>query len=180
MYVNRLGGVRLRAQGVGGSSLAVIPLWRGEEGVPCILLRVSKATRRVVIVSAAAAEDVKRRDELATHLVPLARKVGGEVWHEGRIAGGEPVATLEREVAQARAVVVMVSAELLAEERRFALVVQARARGARVVPVIMRSCLWKDTPLGDLEALPKNGTMVLFRDDPGEVWNEVATALEEV
>lgn len=132
-----------------------------------------------MIVSAAAAEDVKRRDELATHLVPLAQRVGGEVWHERRIAGGEPAAALDREIAQARAVVVMVSAELLADERRMALVAGALARGACVVPVIVRSCLWRETKLGDLEPLPRNGTMVLFRDDPGEVWNEVAAALEE-
>jgi tetratricopeptide (TPR) repeat protein len=134
----------------------------------------------VVILSAGGHDDVKLRDGLAKHLAPWARAAAAEVWHEGRLQGGERLALLDERVLRARAVVVLVTADLLADDARMTLVEGARSRGAHVVPVIARACDWKATWFGDLAVLPANHTTVAMCSDPGEVWNQVAPTLGDI
>jgi hypothetical protein len=46
------------------------------------------------------------------------------------------------------------------DEYRQELMVQEQAQTARAIPVIIRYCDWQPTPLGKLQALPRDGRPV--------------------
>jgi hypothetical protein len=48
------------------------------------------------------------------------------------------------------------------------------AKKARVIPVILRNCLWNRTPFAKLQALPKDGMAVAKWDSRDEAWTNVA------
>jgi hypothetical protein len=52
-----------------------------------------------------------------------------------------------------------------------------RQGSARVVPMIVRPCAWKTTPLADLQALPKDGKPVTSWSDRDEAFTYAAEAL---
>ena len=49
-----------------------------------------------------------------------------------------------------------------------------------VVPVIVRACLWKETPLRNIIALPKDGKPVKGYEDMDEAYLEVAEGIEKI
>ncbi|HEY6333656.1 MAG TPA: hypothetical protein VI756_30340, partial [Blastocatellia bacterium] len=58
---------------------------------------------------------------------------------------------------------------------------QRHAAGqGRVVPVILRSCLWQGMPFGRLQALPRDGKPIKTWNDEDEAFNDVASRLREI
>jgi hypothetical protein len=51
---------------------------------------------------------------------------------------------------------------------------------ARVVPVIVRTCAWQQTPLGRLQALPSGGRPVMDWPDSASVYAEIADHIRAV
>jgi hypothetical protein len=50
---------------------------------------------------------------------------------------------------------------------------------ARVIPVLLRPCLWEDTPFGGLSPLPANRVPVTKHPSQDEALAEVARALRD-
>lgn len=134
--------------------------------------------KTVVLLSAAERRDRELRNELAKHLVPLRAKQQLEVWHEGHVRPGDTHETaLSDAIARAALVIVLLTPEFLADEGRMARVERAKRSGQRIVPVLVRSCSWQDSPCGSLKILPANGRPVGQRKDRADAWTEVVAAL---
>lgn len=54
------------------------------------------------------------------------------------------------------------------------------AEQATVIPVILRACMWKETPLHKFQALPKDGKAVSSWDDRDEALTNVAQGIKDV
>lgn len=89
------------------------------------------------------------------------------------LAALEPTWEIELEARAARGsvIVVLLSAELLADDEAFAVLEAARAHGVPLWLVLMRPCdWWSAAPLADLGVLPVGGRAISAWSDQREAW----------
>jgi TIR domain len=133
-----------------------------------------------------ARKDGTLREDLYEHLALLRREGGISIWHDQDIGAGDNWhGRIHQQLETADVILLLVSASFIAsdycwdEEMRRAL--ERHARGdARVVPIIVRSCDWKDSPLAQLQVLPTNGTAVTSWINTDEAWSDVAQGVRDV
>jgi TIR domain len=148
-------------------------------------LAAGRADAPTVLVSYAR-NDAAFFEEISAHLSLLQRKGVIQVWHEGRIRAGESWADVIRnQIQNADIVILLISADFLASDfvwgHELALVLQRQRQGkATVIPVIVRPCLWEDSPLAAFQALPSDGKPVSLSPNPDRTWLTVARQIEEV
>jgi hypothetical protein len=58
--------------------------------------------------------------------------------------------------------------------------VERHERGeARVIPIILRACLWQDAPFGKLQTLPMDGRPVTSWPNVDEAFENIAKGIRE-
>ncbi|WP_437940360.1 toll/interleukin-1 receptor domain-containing protein [Sorangium sp. So ce341] len=119
---------------------------------------------RILVRHSSSANDRYLVEELLGHLRPLQRSAGIDVWSDEQIrAGAETRREIDRAVDQADVVLLLLSADFFASDGLVELEIpEFLARHAegklRVIPILMRSCVWEVHPwLRDLHPLPKGG-----------------------
>lgn len=111
-------------------------------------------------------KDVDYLNELRSHLNPLERSNRIKVWYDGNIeAGREWDASIKAALYSADIILLLVSSDSISSEYFYGNEVNIslerhRHRQARVIPIVLRPCAWEDTPLSELQALPKDGVAV--------------------
>jgi hypothetical protein len=140
---------------------------------------------KVRCLASFAARDSDRFARLSRHLRGLTRTGSVEVWSPADLrAGDDHAAEIDRRLAQADLVLLLVTASFLASDWTYALMMKAldRAitRAARVVPVIATACAWRATPLGGLVALPTNGKPITAWSDREAALCDVSSGLARV
>jgi len=135
------------------------------------------------IFIAYARKDAALLDELRIHLRPLERTKRAIIWYDGNI---EPGAVWEDAIKKnlhaAEIILLLLSAHAIDSdyfyEKEMADALERHARGeARVVPLIIKPCAWKATPLAKLQALPKDAKPVSSWNDRDDAWNDAVEAL---
>ncbi|MFH1679072.1 MAG: toll/interleukin-1 receptor domain-containing protein, partial [Candidatus Eisenbacteria bacterium] len=129
-------------------------------------------------------EDV--RNELEKQLAVLKRSGEIATWHDRRIPPGDDwKGTIDRNLETADIVLLLVSADFLASD--YCYDVEAKRalerhdrKEARVIPVILRDCDWKNSPLGRLQALPEDGRPVAKFPDRDEALLAVVVGIRKV
>ncbi|MEK7253720.1 MAG: SUMF1/EgtB/PvdO family nonheme iron enzyme, partial [Bacteroidota bacterium] len=128
-------------------------------------------------------QDAALLDDLRKHLRPLERTGKVKIWYDGNI---EPGAVWEDAIKKnlhaADIILPLVSADAINSdyfyEKEIADALIRHDRGeARVVPLILRPCVWKTTPLHRLQALPKDGKPVTSWADRDDAWSDAVGAL---
>ena len=124
------------------------------------------------------------RQELEAHLSFLRRGNLIAEWHDRKIdAGDEWKAQIDHYIGTADIVLLLVSADFIAsdycwgEEMTKALARHERGE-ARVIPVILRPCRWTRTPLGKLQAVPKDAKAISEWSSRDAAFDDIATAIE--
>jgi hypothetical protein len=117
------------------------------------------AFKPVTLFFCYAPEDEPLRKELEKHLTLLERQGYISSWSGRSIgAGADWRAELERQMAEARVILLLVSADFLASDRLYEVELKRaltrRAQGAQVLGVLLRPSDWKHGELADLEMLP--------------------------
>lgn len=111
-------------------------------------------------------KDRALRDELANHLKPLTQSGMIADWHDGEILPGD---NWDREIQEklnsAQIILLLVSSDFISSPYCETVEMKkAMARHdmgeARVIPIILRNCLWRMMSFGKLQALPTNGVPV--------------------
>ncbi len=129
-------------------------------------------------------KDEDLRLKLETHLSALRR--GGLIaeWHDRKLEPGDAWRDeIDRHLASADIVLLLVSSDFIAsdycwgEEMTKALARHARDE-ARIIPVILRHCRWRNTPLGSLQAVPKDARPIKAWPDEDAAFDDVAAAIE--
>ncbi|WP_438025810.1 toll/interleukin-1 receptor domain-containing protein [Sorangium sp. So ce233] len=109
-------------------------------------------------------QDKEWKDRLVQHLKVIEKQGLLEVWDDARIGAGENWRQeIAREIARARIAVLLVSADFLTSD--FVLTEEVprllrgrQATGLRVVPVLVRPCLWQAVPwLAEMRLRPHDG-----------------------
>ena len=120
---------------------------------------------------------------LETHLNLLIRQRLLSLWHNRLLApGADRVHEVDMHLEASSVVLLLVSSDFLSSDYCYELEMQRalqrhEAGLARVIPIIVRSCDWRNTPLGKLQMLPKNGKPLVSWKDPDEALFEVAGSI---
>lgn len=129
--------------------------------------------------------DESFRDRLETHLAMLKHEGVIEAWHDRRIVAGSALdPAISTQVERADLFLCLVSADFLASSYCYGVemtrALERRAAGqAHVIPVILRDCDWKRSPLGKLLAVPRDGKPVVKFPHEDEAFLQVVEAIRE-
>ena len=125
-------------------------------------------------------------EQLGQHLTGLQKDGKIATWHDGDIAPGDDWrAAIERELASADILIVLVSASFLASnacqdlELRHALE-RSKAGAVQIVPVLVRACAWESSRIQSLQMLPDGAKPVEEWPKPDSAWVQVARHVERL
>jgi len=112
-------------------------------------------------------KDEALRDELAKHLEAL--KYSGDItsWYDRKILpGDEWEKKIKESLNSAQIILLLISSDFIASRYCRDIEITGamerhEAGEACVIPVILRDCLWTETPFGKLQALPKDAAPVM-------------------
>ncbi len=133
-----------------------------------------------------AREDEVLREQLAKHLRVLERNRIIESWYDDMIApGAEWADRIADEMRKADIIVLLVSSDFLDSEYCYKVEMQEalkrhEAGKVRVMPIIVRSAIWEESPLASLKALPKDRKPITLWADRDEAWTDVARGIRSV
>lgn len=129
-------------------------------------------------------QDEVLRNELEKHLSVLRRQGVIDIWTDHRIGPGEEISgEIDRYLESADIILLLVSPDFLNSDYCYDIemkrAIERHERGeARVVPVILRPCVWQSTPFGGLKALPADGKPVTKHQSVDDAFVEVAHAIQ--
>ena len=112
-------------------------------------------------------KDERWMEKLREHLSPLRRQGKIADWHDRDItAGTEWADEISEHLESASIVLLLISPSFMASDYCWGVemtraIARHEAREASVIPVILRDATWHETPIGKLQALPKDGKAVV-------------------
>ena len=126
-------------------------------------------------------EDEEYKDQLEKTLTVLRKQKIINDWSDRRIApGSDWEEDINTHLEMADIILLMVSNDFILSdycydtETVFALE-QHENKEAKVIPIILRPCLWQETNFKHLQVLPKDGEAIsLIQKDPEVIWVEIA------
>lgn len=110
--------------------------------------------------------DTQYKDDLVKHLDPLKRLKLIETWFDGKIQAGKDInQEIRTELLSSDVVLLLISIDYLNSyycvEIEMEKAMERHETGdARVVPIILRSCMWQHMPFSKLKALPLDAKAV--------------------
>lgn len=130
-------------------------------------------------------EDERYKDVLETHLKILQRQGTINTWSDREIEGGENWREeIKNELDRADIILLLISSDFLASDFCYEVEMERAMerdtnKVARVIPVILRDCIWTKAPFAKLQALPKDGKPVKSWPDKDKAWRNVAEGIEK-
>ena len=140
--------------------------------------------RRVTLFYSYSHRDEELRDKLDEHLASLKRRGAIAAWHDRKItAGAEWKTSIDHHVDAADIILLLVSSSFIASdycwEQEMTRALQRHDRKeARVIPVILRPCVWRDAPFARLQVVPTGAVPVTQWPSPDEAFVDVALAIQ--
>src|SRR5277367_105605 len=106
--------------------------------------------------------DAELRQKLGTYLAPLRHQKKIEEWHDRKIKPGDNWdAEIGASIEAAHLILLLLSAEFLDSDYCFGVEVEKALtrlkRGdVKVVPILLRPCLWKQSRFSELQIMPRD------------------------
>lgn len=129
--------------------------------------------------------DRKLREKLEDHLSSLKYSGKITIWQDQEIpAGANWEDLISSHFNEADLILFLVSSSFIASKYCWNKEVQTalewhRAGTVRVIPIILRPVLWRDTPLGQLQALPTGMKPVTQWDNEDAAFEDVARGIQD-
>jgi WD40 repeat protein/GTPase SAR1 family protein/predicted MPP superfamily phosphohydrolase len=129
--------------------------------------------------------DEALREELFKHLSALSRENVIGFWHDRKIgAGAEWRGDIDRHLEQARIILLLVSPDFIASEYCYDVetkrALERHAAGeAVVIPVVLRPVDWLNTPLAELQSLPRDNRAVTTWPNQDAAFVEIAKGIRQ-
>ena len=131
-------------------------------------------------------EDEPLLNRLKAHLRPLQRQGLVNVWYDRDIsAGTDWEQQIKEQLNIAQIILLLVSPDFMMSEyiysKEMKRAIERHEQGeATVIPIILRWINWQRTPLGELQALPKDGKPVKSWQDEDEAFYNVVEGIIKV
>jgi len=129
--------------------------------------------------------DERYLEQLVTHLAGLRRQGVIADWHDRKIVPGQEWRdAIDQNLDAADCALLLISADFLASDYCYSIEMQrtlSKHREGRVlvIPVIVRPADWQHTPLGGLQALPKDAKPVVEWTPRDRAWLSVTDGLRD-
>src|SRR6266542_1781426 len=129
--------------------------------------------------------DEALREELGKHLSALRRENVIGFWHDRMIgAGAEWRDEIDRHLEQAGIILLLVSPDFIASEYCYDIetkrALERHAAGeAVVIPVVLRPVDWLNTPLAELQSLPRDNRAVTLWENRDAAFVEIAKGIRQ-
>ncbi len=132
-------------------------------------------------------EDQKFFDKIEKHLKPLMRSQKFTLWDERYIpSGNRRMDEIQKQLSSSTIVLLFISPDFLASDDHYNIMRQALERHengtTHVIPIILRTCGWKETAIGklDLQPLPEDGKPVAkWGDDNDDVFQSISDGIQK-
>lgn len=145
----------------------------------------TKAAALSVFISYSHVDD-HLKAELVKHLKPLERLHYINAWHDGKIKPGDLwERSILKEIESSDIILLLVSIDFINSkycyevELERALELHASGK-AKVIPIILRSCLWHQMTFGKLQALPREGRPVKEWPDQDQALAGIAEGVRQI
>lgn len=125
-------------------------------------------------------KDEALRDQLESHLALLKNQGLIQAWYDRRIVAGDVVDdAIFSQLDAADIILLLVSSDFISSQYCYSqemmrAMERHEAGEARVIPVILRHCVWQGAPFGKLLAAPRDGRPVTAWPDRDEALADVA------
>jgi tetratricopeptide (TPR) repeat protein len=140
----------------------------------------------IPIFCAYAKSDEAYRQQLENHLSILKQQGLITFWHNQQGNPGDNLADIiESRLSQASIILLLVSPDFFTSDFYTGPAMQLvwqrqQAREAQVIPIVLRSCLWQQSPIGALPALPIDGRPIRLWRYIDEAWSRVVADVQRV
>ena len=130
--------------------------------------------------------DEKLKDAVLKHLKPLERMNLIAEWHDRKLLAGDAWGDeISKNLEEADVVLLLVSIDFINSKYCYDIeldrAIERHHEGTcRVVPIILRGCLWQHTPFSKLQALPRDGKPATSWTDLDEVLANVAEEIRKM
>jgi hypothetical protein len=161
----------------------LIVIKRGRGGMVALAGNEKKERLKVFVSYSHVDKDLK--DHLVKHLAPLAHENLIEVWGDHEISAGDDWnKEIAKKLESSDIVLALVSIDFINSKYCYDVeldkALEREADGeAKVIPIILRSCLWTRSRLGRLKALPTDGKAVTTWSDIDEALTNVASGIRD-
>ena len=126
------------------------------------------------------------KQELLKHLMPLKRLHLIETWTDLEInPGDEWDKEISKSLDSAEIVLLLISIDFINSEYCYDVELQQaiarhQEKQTRVIPVILRPCMWKHTPFAKFQALPNNAKAVITWQNQDDALSNVAERVYKI
>jgi hypothetical protein len=124
------------------------------------------------------------KNELLKHLEPLHKLGLVNAWHDQQIKPGQNWSnSISENLEKADVILLLVSIDFINSPYCYGVELDKAmerhsAQQARVIPIILRNCLWKPMPFGMLQALPKDAKAIASWLDRDDAYTNVAESVK--
>jgi len=131
-------------------------------------------------------QDQALSEEFLKFLSPLQHAGILEIWQDREIRGGDPWQDeIIKRLVSADLIILLVSPDFLASSYLYDVEMKRvferfDSGEAAVVPVILRPCLWEETRLREMQALPRYGRAVTEQANRDKAWMDVINEIRDV
>ncbi len=131
-------------------------------------------------------QDIELRDEFEVHLTILRRQGLIDDWHDRKIgAGTEWEQQILAQLGSAKIIVMLVTPYFIASDYCYTIEMNLalerhQAGEVRVIPILLRPCLWQETPLAMLQVLPADRVPVTEHTDRHRAFVDITLAIRDV
>lgn len=130
--------------------------------------------------------DEKFKEKLDQHLAPLKRNGKITTWNDRKLLPGSKLdEKIKEQLRQADIIIFMVSASFLDSdyccETEMQEALEREKNGeCKILPVIVRPCIWDETILKNFLALPEDGKAINKYDNEDEAYTEIAKGVKDI
>ncbi|MDU3117332.1 MAG: toll/interleukin-1 receptor domain-containing protein [Clostridioides difficile] len=130
--------------------------------------------------------DESFKEKLEKQLSPLIRNKKIESWNDRNIdAGSRLDDEIKKNLEEADIIILLVSDDFIASnycyETEMTNAMDREQRGeCKIMPIIVRPCLWEETPLKDYLLMPKDGKAITLYLNQDIAYLEIVTALKKL
>jgi len=131
-------------------------------------------------------QDEVLRDELAKHLKILERKEIISSWHDRCIQPGQEIdKQISCHLDSAQIILFLVTADFIASDYCQDTEVKRAIRkhnsgDSCLIPILLRNCLWSETPFGNLRPLPSNNKFLTDWESRDKAFTNIAEGIRKI
>jgi hypothetical protein len=150
-----------------------------------IVSRLLRRSAPVRVYIGASHKDREYLDFIQNALAEMRREGLIEVWSYPQIMPGEAWdETIQNEIEKADLFLFLVSQNFLSSSYAYDVemtraIERSRAGKARILPVIVRDSVWRDSPLGELQPFPADGQPLATAPDPDRLIGELVRIVKQ-